>query len=547
MTRRRKIHWGIGIGVVAVIILARIFLSSGKGEELVLHTIERGTITEYISETGEVMAEKDLDLFFKATGRVSKVEFEEGDAIKEKEVIMRLDATDLYIRRQEAVATLSARQAEYQKALAGATPEQIRIAEIAVRNAEASLASAKQTLNDTALSNEASLDKAYSDLAGYAESVYLKASTTMQTLQTDVFSGSGGNVRSDIIATDATAAIEALNALAVAMPAKVRMDSDILLLRSATVQTNIDALAAALIADGKAVRDAASKANTLMQTSIRAQTLSQTTFDARVAAVKLVWTDMSNAVNTAETQRGTALNTKLSNISSGNVAAQKVRTAELALETSEQQLEQLKASLRDVDKNVYLASIASARASVSLVDQQIEDTILRSPVDGIVGTLDISTGELVTTVTRAASVISSDFLIESDVSELDIAKVSEGQIVEVSFDALPEQMFTGWVSKVAPRETREGDDIFYAVTIMLDDKDIPLRSGMTADLDINVGQKDDVLLVPRRQVIRRDGKTYVNLMREEQEEAEVVIGLLGNTEYEVLSGLSEGDQIVIDR
>lgn len=548
MTRRKKIYWGIGIGIVAIIVIARIFAGAGDDDEVVLHTVERGMVTEYISETGEVMAEKDLDLFFKATGRVSKVEFEEGDEVKEGDVIMRLDARDLYIRRQEAVAALSARQAEYQKALAGATDEQIRISEIAVRNAEASLANAQQKLSDTKLSNTATLEKAYSDLVGLVESVYLKASTTMQTLQTDVYSGSGGNIKNDIIPTDAVAAIEAINAHSVAIPAKDRMDNAILLLRMETNQASIESLAASLVADGRAVRDAASKANALMQTSIPAQTLSQTTFDARVAAVKLVWTDMNTSVNAAETQRGTVTTTKLSHISSENIAQQAVRTAELALETAEQQLESLKAPLRDVDKDVYLAGIASARASVSLVDSQIEDTLLRAPVEGIVGTLDISTGELVTTATRAASVISSGFLIESDVSELDIAKVKVDQEVDVSFDALPDQVFKGHVSKVAPRETREGDDIFYAVTIILDQKDVPLRSGMTADLDINVGQKDNVLLVPRRQVVRRDGKTYVNVMRDgEPEEVEIEIGLLGNTEHELLSGLSEGDQVIIDR
>lgn len=543
---KKRILWAVALLLVGALIVPRLFSGEGDGVETV--TVAYGDVIEYVSETGKVVAVDDLDLFFVTTGRVSKIHVEEGEAVEAGQVLMNLDAGQLYISRQNAVATLAGSQAQYDKALAGATPEEIRIAEIAVENARATLISAEQTLQDTKSSNLIGLEKAHSDLIGYVESVYLKSSTAMQTLENNVFSAAG-NLRYDITPSDTIATSEAATTYRVAQAAMDRMHADILVIRTVIDGETVNAIASAIIADGKAVRDAAAKATALMQNAIPAAGLSQTTFDARVAAVKLAWVEANTAVNAAESQKAFVSTTKITNLASENTARQKVTTAEGALRTSEEQLQRLKAPLRDVDKAVYLASIASSRASVSLIDKQIYDTFLRSPVAGVVGSLDVSVGELVSPSFRAASVISKTFLIESDVSELDIAKIFEGQQVEVTFDALEGQVFMGKIASIAPRETTAADlDIFYTVKISLDDMDTPLRSGMTADLDINVGERSDVIIVPRRQVLRKGGKNFVKLLGtdEEFEERDVVIGLRGDNYYEILEGLNEGDVILVE-
>lgn len=547
MTTRNKIIWSGILLAIAALIIARVIFSGGSGDVKTV-LVERGDVTEYVSETGKVVAVDDIDLFFETTGRVDAVLVKEGDAVEEGDAIMRLDAGQLHIRRRDAVAALKTVQAQYDKALAGATPEEIRIKEIAVDNAEDSLMSARQTLDDTIASNDIALDKAYSDLIGDVESVYLKSSTAMQIMENNVFNAAG-NLRYDIIPSDTVSASEATAAFQVALSAKDRMNDNIVAIRTVSGGDVIEALAAALIADGKAIRDAAAKANQLMQDAVPTAGLSQTTFDTRATSVKTAWTDVNTAVNTAESQKALISTTKISKLSSENTARQKVTTAEGALRTAQEQLADLKAPLRDVDKAVYLAQIASARANISLYDKQISDTILTAPVTGIIGSLDVSVGEIATPSVRAASVISKAFRIESDVSELDIDKISEGQEVAITFDALPGRTFMGKVATVAPRETTSADsDIFYTVKIGIDDSEATLRSGMTADLDINVGEVTDAIVVPRRQVLRRDGSNFVKVLNDDgkSEERDVVVGLRGDERYEIVQGLREGERVLIE-
>lgn len=547
MTKRNKIiSLILAIGVVAYI--ASRFLFSSDGNKIETVEVTRGNVTEYVSETGKVVAINDLDLFFVTTGRVAKVHVEEGESVEAGKILMNLDAGQLYISRQNAVASLASSEAQYAKALAGATLEDVRIAEISVENAKAFLASTLQGVEDTKASNSIGLDKAHSDLLGYAEGVFLKSSTAMQTLKNNVFSAVG-NLRYDITPSDSSASSGATAAYQVALSAMERMNTDILVMRSVTERETISTLASAVIADGKAVRDATANANLLMQNAIPAAGLSQTTFDARATSVKLAWIEVSSAVNVADSQKGLIATLQITNLASENIAKQKTTSAEGALRTTEEQLQRLKAPLRDVDKAIYLASIASSRANVNLVDKQIYDTFLRAPVEGVVGSLDVSVGELVSPSFRAASVISKTFLIESDVSELDIAKISEGQNVEVTFDALEGQVFMGTISSIAPRETTAADfDIFYTVNIALKDMNTPLRSGMTADMDIQVGEKQNVLIAPRRQVLRKSGVNFVQVINAEGEveERDVIIGLRGDDFYEILEGLELGEMILVE-
>jgi HlyD family secretion protein len=76
----------------------------------------------------------------------------------------------------------------------------------------------------------------------------------------------------------------------------------------------------------------------------------------------------------------------------------------------------------------------------------------------------------------------------TDLSETDIARVQEGQSVNVTFDALPGQTITGKVVRLAPMSTPGQSAVNYIVTVSLDEIDPALRWGMTAFVDVQVGQ-----------------------------------------------------------
>ncbi len=543
--RKRLIYGGIALAAVAVVFGVRAYEAS-KTPDYETVSPRRGEVVQTVSETGKVVAVTDLTLSFKRSGRVARIQVEEGDEVKEGQALMSLNVSDLAIQRREALAALASAEARYAQAAAGATDEELRVLEAAVRNAETALATARLSLEDVRASNAASLAKAYADLGGQMETLFLKSASAMQTLTNDVFDAAG-NLRSDISASDFGTMTQALAAFTAARSALTSMEMSIAMYRASASDADRDSRSAALIADAKTIRDAAQLANAMMQTSSPVGGTSTATFDARKTSVRSVWIDLNAAVNAAESQKLLVASTAASVTTSLNAAAQAVQSAEGALESAERSLASRAAPLRDVDRAVYLAGIASARAAVSLIDQQIADSTITAPADGIVGSIDIGLGEIASANAPVGTLISPGLEIEAEVSELDIAGIKVGQPVSFTFDAIEGRTFTGRVAATASRELARDQDIYYLVTIAIDGEEPDIRIGMTADLDIEVGRKDDVLLVPRRQVYRREGRDFVKIVpaRGEPEEIEVVVGLRGRDDYEIVSGIRESDLILV--
>lgn len=508
--------------------------------------VRRGPVTEIVSETGKVVASEDLMLSFKRSGRVRKILVKEGDAVTEGQTLLQLDTAELQIQRREAAASLATSQARYDQAVAGATEEQIALSETAVRNAQIALDAKIQAEADLKASDAIALDQSYASEKSALESLYVKATATFQTLRKDLFDGQG-NLTPEIRSTDFASLTTALSGFTAAKEAMARMDSDIVLYRGATNHADADILAANLLQEGKTVRDAAGAATLLLQNAIPIS-ITSTELDARRAEVKAAWSDCSAGVSSADGAAAATSSLKSSQLSAENAAAQAVDAARGVVTTAQDQLAQLKAPLRDVDKAIYRTAVDAARASVQLIDQQIADSSLTAPTDGTIGSIDISLGEIAQANATIGTLVSSKLQIEAEVSELDIAGIGDGQPAEIAFDALEGRVFKGHVFFVAPRETTKNEDIYYKIKIAIDDEDEDVRIGMTADLDITTGHKDDALLVPRRQVYRSGGKDYVKVVPASGEpvETQVAVGLRGLDDDEILHGVKEGDRILVE-
>ena len=134
------------------------------------------------------------------------------------------------------------------------------------------------------------------------------------------------------------------------------------------------------------------------------------------------------------------------------------------------------------------------------------------------------------------------------VGQEDITTVHPGQEVMLSFDAFPEETSRGQVDRVIPRKT-QGQVVTYEVFITLDETPSGLLPGMTADAEIVVAERKDVLVLPRRAIRARP---YTTVSVPVLEAGRVVtrtvkIGLVGDLNAEILSGLREGDRVVVRR
>jgi multidrug resistance efflux pump len=178
-------------------------------------------------------------------------------------------------------------------------------------------------------------------------------------------------------------------------------------------------------------------------------------------------------------------------------AAERIAAADAAVEAAmaqreaaQAQLDLLRAGATDGQIAVQQAVVAQAQAALDEAQVALERTEVRAPFAGTVGAVDTRVGELA--VPGQPLVTLGDLATlrveTTDLDEIDVARVDVGQKVDVTFDALPEEVFVGHVTRISPMAASGSGGVNYTVVIAVDDLDPAVRWGMTAFVDIEVGQ-----------------------------------------------------------
>jgi HlyD family secretion protein len=136
------------------------------------------------------------------------------------------------------------------------------------------------------------------------------------------------------------------------------------------------------------------------------------------------------------------------------------------------------------------------------------------------------------------------------VDEIDIGQIKMGQEVDIILDALSDAAVSGVITDIAPTADTTGTGVVtYLVTINIESDDVPLKPGMTANASIVVEEKDGALIVPNWAIRldRETGQAFVNRLLADNtiEEVPVVTGLRNEQFSEIISGLTEGDVVVV--
>ncbi len=124
-----------------------------------------------------------------------------------------------------------------------------------------------------------------------------------------------------------------------------------------------------------------------------------------------------------------------------------------------------------------------AKAQLDAAKDTLANYVITAPFSGVVADVNVKVGEQVGTDTRAVSIADfSTWTVETtDVTELEVVKLSEGQKVDLIPDALPDLALTGEVTQISNAFTQQGGDIIYTVTIRVNQTDPRLRWGMTVE------------------------------------------------------------------
>ncbi len=192
-----------------------------------------------------------------------------------------------------------------------------------------------------------------------------------------------------------------------------------------------------------------------------------------------------------------------------------------------------------------------AQEKLQKFDEAIQNNQLVSGYSGVVSSVSVSAGETLQTGTALMTVNDYDEVTVSvSVSEDDLDAVQVGGEANVSISAYPDETYTGTVSSIGDStynsSTGETD---YTVKVKISGNVQSLYSGMSADVTFVTGEKENVLYVPNRAILRENGKSYVQVYDENGKvtKKEVTTGFSDGTNAEIKEGLAEGDVVLIER
>jgi HlyD family secretion protein len=147
------------------------------------------------------------------------------------------------------------------------------------------------------------------------------------------------------------------------------------------------------------------------------------------------------------------------------------------------------------------ASVEQKNATLNIARVELENTFIRSPVDGVVIGKDIDIGQTVAASFQAPTLftIAKDLRkmqVETSIDEADIGQIVSGQNASFTVDSFPSRTFVGIVSQVRKKAQEVQNVVTYTVVIDADNNDLRLLPGMTANVEIKVSDRNDILKVP---------------------------------------------------
>jgi HlyD family secretion protein len=237
---------------------------------------------------------------------------------------------------------------------------------------------------------------------------------------------------------------------------------------------------------------------------------------------------------------------------------------------STESLESAKAQY-DISKaqtEAILFQIKQAQASLQSTLDNLEKTVYNAPIDGVITSLRVEEGEtaLVGTMNNPGTILMtiadlSVMEVEVEVDETDVIGVKIGHAAEVRVDAFPDEPIKGTVTEVGSSAlekliaAEESKD--FKVVITLEDPPENLKPGLSASADIITARKDDVLAIPISALALREKEGESTTIETEQEEGVYVVqenrvrftpvqkGIMGELKIEIISGLEEGQEVVV--
>jgi len=303
-----------------------------------------------------------------------------------------------------------------------------------------------------------------------------------------------------------------------------------------------------------------SAANNATEAALQAFNNSQTAYSTSVSAaeenLRQAQVNLTSAISTA---RNNLISLRLSGDQQIAAAQARLDNAKQSVSLARARLNNVIAPARAQDIALAEAQISQARANLASIEKQINDSVLKAPLKGLVIEINYNPGEQFSGAGKPVikMLANNNFEIEVDISESDINKIKFSDEALITIDAFSNDLtFTGRVSFIEPAQTLVQGIVYYRVKIEFTDLNkinndlnmigLALKSGMTANIVITTDKRANALQVPARAIIDREGQRIVRVLENGKvREAVVATGLRGDEGLvEILSGLNEGEEVI---
>ena len=204
------------------------------------------------------------------------------------------------------------------------------------------------------------------------------------------------------------------------------------------------------------------------------------------------------------------------------------------------------------------AQVAEDQANLKQLEEQLSYTDIVSPIDGVVLSRNVEMGDAVSSILvlgSSATLVmtlgdTSQVYVKGKVDESDIGKVYLGQPARIKVESFKDKTFNGVVTKISPMGVEKDNVTTFEVRVSINNATGELKAEMTANAEIILEEHKNVLQIPEGAIIYdKDKKASVEIpdtsAKDGKKKMAVNIGISNGAKTEVLSGLKEGDQVVL--
>jgi HlyD family secretion protein len=206
------------------------------------------------------------------------------------------------------------------------------------------------------------------------------------------------------------------------------------------------------------------------------------------------------------------------------------------------------------------AQVLQSQASLKQLEEQLSYTTIVAPMDGVILSRDVEMGDAVSSILVLGSTATlvmtegdtSEVYVQGKVDEADIAHVYMGQPARIKVESFRDRLFYGKVTKIAPMGVEKDNVTTFEVRVSINNPGGELKANMTANAEILMDEHKGVLTVPENAVTydnQKNASVQVPDKRQKDgsRKVDVSVGLSNGAVTEIVSGLREGDQVVLQQ